>query len=200
MYKIGITGSIGSGKTTIAKNFSIYNIPIFNADDEIKNILKNRIIVEKIKNKWPQVCTDNSINKLKLRSIIFSNEKEKKKLENILYPQLEINRKKFEKVNANKTITVYDVPLIYETKSEKNYNLILLANCKKHIQMERVLKRDKISKTLFEKILKTQMSFEKKKKFKPKIINTNNHNIFIFIKITFLLIWTIFKLKTKNEQ
>ena len=53
MYKIGITGSIGTGKTTIANIFALFNIPIFDADQEIKKILKKKSVIKKLKNKWP---------------------------------------------------------------------------------------------------------------------------------------------------
>ena len=55
MYKIGITGSIGTGKTTIASMFAKFNIPIFDADKEIKKILDSEKIKVKLKNRWPSI-------------------------------------------------------------------------------------------------------------------------------------------------
>ena len=198
MYKIGITGSIGTGKTTIARIFAIFNIPIFNADREIKKILDTKIIRKRLKDIWPTIIKDNHINKVKLRSIIFSNKKEKKKLEKLLYPYLQIEKNKFEDTNHKKKILVYDVPLIYETRSESNYDLILLANCDAEIQRKRVLLRDKISISLYEKIIKSQLSFKEKIKFKPKIINTNNLKLVIFIKIVLLLIKILIRQNIKK--
>ena len=78
MYKIGITGSIGTGKTTIANIFALFNIPIFDADREIKKILRKKETKQKVKNIWPLVIKEDQIDKLKLRKIIFSNNIEKK--------------------------------------------------------------------------------------------------------------------------
>ena len=195
MYKIGITGSIGTGKTTIANIFAIFNIPIFDADREIKKILEKKEIKQKLKNIWPLTIKKNHIDKLKLREIIFSNIIEKKKLEKLLFPYLEIELKKFETVNYKENILVYDVPLIYETRTEKRYDKILLAHCNKNIQRERVLTRDKISETLYEKILASQLSFDDKIKFKPQVINTNN-KLFILIKVCLLLIKTLISLRS----
>ena len=198
MFKIGITGSIGTGKTTIASMFAKFNISIFDADKEIKKILIRNDVKKKLKEVWPFILVKNKIDKNKLKSIIFSNNADKKKLEDLLYPYLNIEIKKFENKNKNKNILVYDVPLIYETKSEKRYNLILLANCNERIQKRRVLVRDKISNSLYEKIKNSQLSFNEKIKFKPKIINTDNLKLFILIKVVFLIIEINIKLKMKK--
>ena len=203
MYKIGITGSIGTGKTSIANVFAFFKIPIFDADKEIKKILNKKEIKEKLKSIWPSVVNHNRIDKLKLRSIIFSQKKEKKKLERLLYPYLKIEKEKFENKNYKKKLLVYDVPLIYETKSENDYDLILLANCNPELQKKRVLIRDKISNSLYENIIRSQLSFDEKIKFRPKIINTNNSKVIIFIRVTLLLIKILFNLKEekwKNKE
>ena len=200
MYKIGITGSIGTGKTTIAKMFAFFNIPVFDADQEIKKILNCKIIKQELESIWPSIIRNNKINKLKLRSIIFSSKEDKRKLEQLLYPYLKVEKKKFEKSNHFKNILVYDVPLIYETKSQNKYDLILLANCNEILQKERVLNRDKISSELFKKIVTSQLSFKKKLEYKPKIINTDRSKIFIFLEVILLIINIVLreKLKTQN--
>ncbi len=197
MYKIGITGSIGTGKTTIANIFALFNIPIFDADREIKKILRKKEIKQKIKKIWPLVIKKDHIDKLKLRKIIFSNNIEKKKLEKVLYPYLETKIKKFETINYKENILVYDVPLIYETETEKRYDIILLAHCNGEKQRERVLARDKISNSLFEKISASQLSYNDKIKFKPQVINTN-YKFFILIEVCLLLITTFIRLKSKK--
>ena len=188
MFKIGITGSIGTGKTTVANLFALFDIPVFNADREIKELLNKEKIKKKLKRIWPQIIENDEINKGKLKVIIFSNKKEKEKLEKLLYPFLEIEKKRFVDLHFNKKILVFDIPLIYETKSEKQYDLILLTHCDKKLQKKRVLERDKITNSLFESIVKSQLSFHEKNKFKPKIINTNKYKFFIFIDIVFLLL------------
>ena len=199
MFKIGITGSIGTGKTTIANTFALFKIPVFNADREIKKILRNKDIKQKLKNIWPLIVKEDYIDKLKLKEVIFSNNIEKKKLENLLYPFLEIELKKFETINCKENILVYDIPLIYETKTQKRYDKILLAHCSKKDQRERVLVRDKISNSLFEKILASQLSFNDKLKFKPQVINTN-YKFLILIKVCLLLITILIKPKSKYRK
>ena len=198
MYKIGITGSIGTGKTTVANMFALFKIPIFDADKEIKKILNSEKIKQEIQNIWPHVIRRNKINKSKLKTIIFSNKNEKIQLEKLLYPYLEIEKYRFEKKNFKENILVYDVPLIYETKSEKKYDLILLTNCDLTLQRIRVLNRDKISNSLFEKIITSQLSFNEKTKFKPQIINTEKTKFSILLKIVILLVQIQIRLKLKK--
>ena len=198
MYKIGITGSIGTGKTSIADVFAFFKVPIFDADKEIKKILSKKEIKEKLKSLWPSIVNNDHIDKLKLRSIIFSKKNEKKKLERLLYPYLKIEKERFENINYKEKLLVYDVPLIYETKSENEYDLIILANCNPELQRKRVLIRDKISNSLYEKIIRSQLSFDEKIKFRPKIISTNNLKFIIFIRVVLLLIKILFNLKTEK--
>ena len=199
MYKIGITGSIGTGKSTVANMFAMFKIPVFDADKEIKKILNNKEVIQKLSIIFPSIIKKNNIDKSKLKTTIFSNKNEKKKLEDLLYPYLEIEKSKFLQINHKKKILVYDVPLIYETRSEKQYDLILLTNCDKKLQKARVLKRDKMTNSLFENIVKSQLSFSEKIKFKPKLINTNSFKMFTLIKVIFLLIKTLIILKIKDE-
>ena len=198
MYKIGITGSIGTGKSTVANIFSSLFVPIFDADKVIKNILNRQEIKNQIKKQWPRIVKKNVINKLELRSIIFSNKDEKNRLEMLLYPHLEIEKKKFEKINKKRKIVAYDVPLIYETDSQKKYDLILLTNCDQTLQKKRVLKRDKISNALFLKIVKSQLTFNEKLKFKPKVINTNKFKLFLFIEIIILVVKILMVTKART--
>ena len=198
MYKIGITGSIGTGKTTVANIFAMFNIPIFDADKEIKELFNEKKVNEEVKKVWPKATKNGHVDKLRLKKIIFSDKREKKRLEKLLYPYLQIKKDKFEEANHSRRIVAHDVPLIYETKSEKNYDLILLTYCDPELQKKRVLNRDKISTSLYEKIVKSQLSFKEKKTFKPKIINTNNSKQIIFIKIVLLLTKILIKLRIRK--
>ena len=126
MYKIGITGSIGTGKTTVANMFTLFKIPVFNADNEIKKIFENKEVIQKLKMIFPEVIKKNNIDKRKLKTIIFSNKNEKKKLEDLLYPYLEIEKNKFLHTNREENL-VYDAA--YYESSQKSNMINLLTNC-----------------------------------------------------------------------
>ena len=186
MYKIGITGSIGMGKSTIAKMFSVLGIPIHDADEEVQKLLKKKEVLTKIRKRWPKAVKKGALNKNFLRDKIFQNKTDKKDLEDIMHPLVEKKRKEFEENNVNNKILVYDVPLIFETNTQKKYDLIILANCSNEVQKLRVLKRKNINEYIFNKINQTQLSFNKKKKYNPIIINTMRPKILTFLRIFFI--------------
>ena len=201
MVIIGITGSIGMGKTTIAKILNFCKIPIFDADEEVKKILDNNVsIINKIKSKWPEcIYLQNNkeiIDKKKLGKIIFNNTKEKEKIEKIIHPIINKKRNIFlqEKKKDKFRLVGLDIPLLYETKTNKICNYILLASASESTQKDRVLKRDGMTIDKFNKINKNQLSDCFKRKQKPIIISTEFGKIITFISVIYYLILINFKL------
>jgi dephospho-CoA kinase len=201
MVIIGITGSIGMGKTTIAKILNFCKIPIFDADEEVKKILDNNVsIINKIKSKWPEcIYLQNNkeiIDKKKLGKIIFNNTKEKEKIEKIIHPIINKKRNIFlqEKKKDKFRLVGLDIPLLYETKTNKICNYILLASASESTQKDRVLKRDGMTIDKFNKINKNQLSDCFKRKQKPIIITTEFGKIITFISVVYYLILINFKL------
>ena len=201
MIIIGVTGSIGMGKSTIASMFKFFNIPVHDADYEVKRIIENNNLVKKkIKKEWPDVIYMNKgkevINKSKLSSYIFKNMKYKVKLEKIIHPLIHKNREEFlQKYSSNKFIIVMDVPLLYETGVNKICNYIFLALTSERNQKKRVMKRANMTEKKFMLIKKNQWSDEMKISQHPFIINTSYGKVITFILITFFLISIIFKEK-----
>ena len=201
MVIIGITGSIGMGKTTIAKILNFCKIPIFDADEEVKKILDNNVsIINKIKSKWPEcIYLQNNkeiIDKKKLGKIIFNNTKEKEKIEKIIHPIINKKRNIFlqEKKKDKFRLVGLDIPLLYETKTNKICNYILLASASESTQKDRVLKRDGMTIDKFNKINKNQLSDCFKRKQKPIIISTEFGKAITFISVIFYIILINFKL------
>ena len=195
MYKIGITGSIGTGKSTIAKIFSLLGIPVHDSDKEVKELLEQKIVISKIQKKWPNAICKNVINKKFLREKIFHNQKDKKFLEETLHPLVNKKKNEFEKKNRGSNILVYDVPLIFETKTQDLYDLVILANCSDSVQKYRVLNRKILDENMFEKIKKNQLSVEEKLKYNPLVIDTMKPLVVTFLKVIFILLKIKFKKK-----
>lgn len=203
MVIIGITGSIGTGKTTVSKMFKALNIPVFDSDKEVKEILdKNHLVIEKISKVWPDVISTNytqrKIDKIVLSNKIFRNQKERKKLENIIHPLVEKERNMFLRNFGNFEIVGLDIPLLYEVGMNKTCDYVFLTYTSKKIQKKRVLLRPNMTEKKFELVNNAQWSFEKKAKEKPFIINTSFGKITTFILVLFYLLIIKFRIN-KND-
>ncbi len=193
MIIIGITGSIGTGKTTVSKMIKMLKIPIFDSDKTVKEILdRNDFVKEKISKVWPDSIsfsqTQREIDKVFLSNKIFENKKERKKLENIIHPLVEKERNIFLQNYANSRIVGLDIPLLYETGTDKKCDYIFLMHTSKKIQKKRVLMRPNMTEKKFELINNAQWSFERKIKEKPYIINTSFGKTVTFILVLFYLL------------
>ena len=200
MIIIGITGSIGTGKTTVSRMLKILNIPVFDSDKKVKEILdKNHLVIKKISKIWPDVILTNQIqrkiNKVVLGNKIFENKKERKKLENIIHPLVEKERNKFLQNSESFRIVGLDIPLLYEIGMDKKCDYVFLMSTSKNIQKNRVLKRPNMTEKKFELINNAQWSFEKKARRKPFIINTSFGKIFTFIFVLYYLLKIKFGVK-----
>lgn len=203
MIIIGITGSIGMGKTTISSMLKFLNIPIFDSDKEVKKILeKNALVIDQIQKMWPDVvfveAGQRKINKFFLGNKIFSNKKNREFLEKIIHPLVRDKRTQFIREYYKSKIIGLDVPLLYETKTNEICNFIFLVNTSKKNQQRRVLKRSKMTKEKFNFINNSQWSYEKKKKMKPFIINTSFGKLLSFIQVLFYLAIIIIYRRDRN--
>ena len=199
MIIIGLTGSIGMGKSTIASMLKFFNIPVYDADFEVKKILENNSLVKKeIKKEWPDVICINKgkefINKNKLSDYIFKNIKCKIKLEKIVHPLIHKNREKFlQKHSTDKFMIVMDVPLLYETGLNKICDYIFLALTSEKKQKKRVMQRAHMTEKKFLLIKKSQWSDDMKISQYPYIISTSYGKPITFVLTTFCLMSIIFK-------
>ena len=199
---IGITGSIGMGKSTIASMLSQIKIPVFDSDKEVARILKENItVINDIGLKWPEaVIKENniiSINKKILGDIVFSNVKDKVFLEKLIHPIINKKRKSFIKKHTNFSFMDLDVPLLLETNTQKICHYIFLANANDRAQRKRVLSRQHMTTAKFELIKKNQLSNKERLRLSSKIfvVNTNYGKLVSFI----IILTCLFKILLKKE-
>ncbi len=200
MIVIGITGSIGMGKTTIAQMLKRFNIPIFDSDKEVKDILENNNLVKnQVCQLWPDVIStqvnEKNIDKKLLSIKIFTNRKNRKILENILHPLVQKRRDAFIKSKAKSFIIALDVPLLYETGTDKICDYIFLVYTSEKKQETRVLARPNMSLQKFNLIKKAQWNTQMKIERNPYLISTSYGKLTSFFIISIYLIIIIFKKK-----
>ena len=183
---IGITGGIGSGKTTVCDYLKKNNFAVHESDKVVAQMYKNpskSFLHFLKKNISKEVVKNNKINKQKITDIIFNNPKTRRILEGHVHKQVKKSRESFVKKNAKnkKGVMFIDIPLLFENKLEKTLDVVLCVIAKKKIRRERVLKNKKFKKNIVEKIFKSQISdVERKKKSNIFIYNNTTKKDFIF--------------------
>ena len=170
MIKIGITGSLASGKSTVAKMISSGKYPLYNADIAVKKIYQTNIFQAKVFKKFKLKNKKNIKNKIK--KIISSDNKSLKVLEKIIHPLVRKQIRKFTKKNSGKKFIIFEIPLLIESKQMKNYDRIIFVNSRKDLRLKRYLKRGN-DKRFFNLLNKRQLSPAKKIKFCDYVINNN---------------------------
>ena len=200
MIIIGITGSIGMGKSTIAKMLMQFNIPVFDSDNEVRDILENNNIVKKqIYDLWPDVIltetNEKEIDKNLLSQKIFRNIKYRKTLESIIHPKVKERRNIFIKSVEKSLIVALDVPLLYETGTDKICDVVFLVYTNEETQKKRVLARSRMTQKKLDLIKKAQWNDQKKRDKNPYIVTTSYGKFVSFVIITSYLITILFKKK-----
>ena len=186
--RIGLTGGIASGKTTITNYIKKHkNIPILDADNLSRELIKpNTYGYMKILDYFGNKIIDNknnserAINRKLLRKIIFKHAESKEWIEKLLHPL--IKEKMIEECSQyknNQTIVLV-IPLLFEAKFEDICTEIWLVKCPKEIQKKRLITRDKISEKEAYDSINIQLSFEEKRKFSDIILdNSDDQNKWI---------------------
>ncbi|MBK0369004.1 dephospho-CoA kinase [Flavobacterium agrisoli] len=140
---IGLTGGIGSGKTTIAKMFADYGIPIYIADDEAKKLMQSEVIVTAIRNAFGNAIFDEEkLNRGKLAAIVFKDAEKLEILNKIVHPEV---KKHFENWLAEKQdfdYVIYEAAILFESGRYKDCDLIITVIAPLALRIERVKLRD----------------------------------------------------------
>ena len=185
--RIGLTGGIASGKSTITDYIKTHKkIPILDADHLSRELIKpNTIGYKKILDYFgnqiiDKDSPDKAINRKFLKKIIVENKKDREWIQKFLHPL--IKQKMIEECNnyKNNEIIILVIPLLFEAKFEDVCTEIWLVKCTVENQIKRLIKRDKISEKEAFKIINLQLNFEEKTKFSDVILdNSDDQNQWI---------------------
>lgn len=176
MMIFGITGSIGTGKSTLSAMIHSFGIPVLDSDKQVHILMaENKDVKKEIQFLFPDVVKNGVIQRHLLGQKVFSNDFDREKLEGILYPYLSKERQKFLKKAQEKGIenVAFDIPLLYEKGLEKECDRVILVTAPYHIQKERVLQREGMTEEKFLRILSQQWS-QSQKALKADVIIPNS--------------------------
>ena len=182
--KIGITGSMGMGKTTVSSMFKKNGIKIWNADIEVHKLYENgNEGYKKIISIYPQLKDEIEIDRKKLSNLIRQKIIDLKKIEEIIHPLLKKSRQKFIKENEKEKIIAFEIPLLYETGANKWLDYIISVYCSKKTQMERLYERKNFNKDNINYLLSKQISIKHKNKNADFLINTDQKKMSVEKKV-----------------
>ena len=184
MIKIGITGSLASGKTTASQILSHRRGPLFSADKIVKKLYKDKDF-KKLLSKTFNIKNNNFIKK-NLKRMIISNKKNIKKLEKVIHPKVRIHMKKFTSKNKNKKLLFYEIPLLIESKLMRHFNIIIFIKAKRSLRLKR-FKSKKGDKKLFNLLDSKQLNDNKKIKSSDYVV-VNEKNLKILKKNLYSII------------
>jgi dephospho-CoA kinase len=183
MQVIGITGSAGTGKSTISRQLRLaLKVPVWDADQTVRELYqKNSIVIKSIKQVFPSVVKKGLIDLSLLRKNSFSRPDTLETLEKIIYPHLRQDVQEFisQQYKEKRAICVLDIPLLFE----KGWNVFccktIVLWCDKNVQKERLRKRG-LKDFQIENILKNQLSMEEKIKLADYSISSNSSKYHMF--------------------
>ena len=181
MLKIGVTGGIGSGKTTICRIFEIIGIPIFYADIEAKKIMSaNKEIISDIKKEIGSnaYLKNGNINRLYLKTILFSNPEVRQKLNTIVHPKVITLFNKW--ANDQKApYIIKEAALIFESGSYKELDKIIVVTAPEKLRIRRIVERDGVTENQVKSIIKTQISEKEKISRSDYVIHNDSSELII---------------------
>jgi dephospho-CoA kinase len=178
---IGLTGGIASGKSTVATILKQLGAAVINADE------LSREVVQPGKGAWKEIVetfganvlqSDKTLDRKKLRTVVFDNPEARKKLEAIIHPKVRAlaEEKIRELAAAGRSIIVYEVPLLFEGQLHHWLRPVILVACDINTQRQRLRDRDQLTNTEAQQHIDAQMSLEEKRKLADYVIE-NNGNI-----------------------
>lgn len=176
MLIVGLTGSIGMGKSETAKMFRAEGIPVFDADAAVHKLqARGGKALPEIERIFPGVIKGGELDRAKLGQIVFNDENAKKQLEAIMHPMVAEERIGFfMEAEKNKApFVVLDIPLLYETSGDKACHKVVVVSAPAAIQRQRVLERPAMTSERFEAILDKQVPDVEKRSRADYVIETD---------------------------
>ena len=177
MLLVGVTGSIGMGKSTVAQMFKEHGYGVYNADDTVHYIYENdEEVIAKVESKFPGSTKDGAVNRLALRDILNKEPDKFRDLEQIVHPvtrkyQIMYIKKLIEEGKAG---CVLDIPLLFETGGEKYVDISIVVTASEQTQKSRVVSDRKVPLEIFNAIKDQQMPDRDKLKKADYIISTDS--------------------------
>jgi len=175
MIILGLTGSIGMGKSTTAKLFAEAGVPVYDADATVHRLYEGEA-APAIEAAFPGTTANGKVNRNRLSAQVVHDPAAIKRLESIVHPMLGASRQKFlhEAEQSGAPVAVVDVPLLYETGGETRVDAVVVVTTTPEIQRERILARENMTGEKLDAILARQLPDAEKRKRADFVVDTSH--------------------------
>lgn len=175
MIILGLTGSIGMGKSTTAKLFAEAGVPVYDADATVHRLYEGEA-VPAIEAAFPGTTVNGKVDRARLSAQVVHDPAAMKRLEQIVHPMLGASRQKFldDAERSGAPVAVVDVPLLYETGGEKRVDAVVVVTTTAENQRQRILGRDDMTEEKLDAILARQLPDAEKRKRADFLVDTSH--------------------------
>jgi dephospho-CoA kinase len=175
MIILGLTGSIGMGKSTTAKLFMEAGVPVYDADATVHRLYEGEA-APAIEAAFPGTTMGGKVDRALLSARVVHDPSAMRRLEGIVHPMLGASRQKFldDAERSGAPVAVVDIPLLYETKGEKRVDAVVVVTTTPEIQRQRILARDNMTGEKLDAILARQLPDAEKRKRADFVVDTSH--------------------------
>jgi dephospho-CoA kinase len=175
MLILGLTGSIGMGKSTTAKLFAEAGVPVYDADAAVHSLYEGEA-APAIEAAFPGTTADGKVDRIKLSARVVHDQAAMKQLEQIVHPMLGASRQKFfdDAERSGAPIVVVDVPLLFETGGESRVDAVVVVTTTPEIQRQRILARENMTAEKLDAILARQLPDAEKRRRADFVVDTSH--------------------------
>ena len=173
-FLLGLTGSIGMGKSTTAKMFAEEGVPIWDADATVHALYApGGAAVAPIDAAFPGAVVEGAVDRARLREILDADKSALSRLESIVHPLTTAAREAFIAVHSDADLVLLDIPLLFETGADAICDAVLVVSVPPHVQRERVLARGQMTEAQLDLILERQLPDAHKRARAHHVIETH---------------------------
>jgi dephospho-CoA kinase len=173
MMRIALTGSIGMGKSTVARMFERAGIPVFDADAEVRRLqAEGGALVDAIGERFPGTVAGGLLDRDKLSQLVLDDPRELAALEAIVHPEVHAARERFIAGHGGAPAILFEIPLLFETAGEGAFDKVIVVSAPAEVQRTRVLARAGMTEDKLGSILERQMPDEEKRRRADFVVDT----------------------------
>ncbi|MCB0804419.1 MAG: dephospho-CoA kinase [Bacteroidales bacterium] len=180
MIKVGLTGNIGSGKTTVSKIFEVLGVPVYQADKEAKKMLKKEDVILQLAREFGQeIISANQIDRKKLASIVFTDKEKLHLLNSIIHPLVKADLHDWMVSMSDEPYIVQEAAILFESGFYKDFEKNIMVYCPDEMAIKRVIKRDGTSEEQVRQRMRNQWESHRKIDLSDYVIMNDESQLLI---------------------